>query len=135
MFSFCVPVVLVSCSARTFPGLLPETVELEPVGSAGTVELALVGSAGTVELALVGSAGNVELALVGSSETVEMALVGSAGTVSAEMPGSGSAGTWKTEGLVETPETVETVVAEQTGSLAVPAGTFFAVPALSASDC
>ena len=80
-----------------------------------------------------------EIALVGSSETVEMALVGSvgtgsAGTVSAERPGSGSVGTWKTEGLVETPETVETAVAEQTGSLVVPAGTFFAVPALSASD-
>ena len=134
MFLFCLPVVLVSCSVRTFPGLPSETAELEPVGSAGTVEIALVGSAGTVELALVGSAGTMELALVGSSETAEMALVGSAGTGSAETPGSGSVGTWKTEGLVQTPETLETAVAEQTGSLAVPAGTFFAVPALSASD-
>ena len=99
------------------------------------MELALVGSAGIVVLALVGSSETVEIALVGSSETMEMALVGSAGTGSAERPGSGSVGTWKTEGLVETPETLETAVAEQTGSLVVPAGTFFAVQALSASGC
>lgn len=65
-------VVLVSYSVRTCPGLLPETVELEPVGSAGTVELALVGSAGTLELEPFGSAGTVELKPVGSAGTVEL---------------------------------------------------------------